>query len=126
MNRRIGAALLGTLVAIALPAATSEAASAAVVSRIATTTSLTEMQTLGRTPGKVTFEIIVHPTSGVRPHGQVHLSVDGVLQVSLVLKNINRSSYTGHYRPGSHIATVTYSGTSTDQPSAATITFNVT
>jgi hypothetical protein len=126
MARRSGAVFMAAVVLVVLPiTAVAAPSSAAVVSRFATTTSLTATQTVGKTPGKVTFEIKVNVTAGARAHGQVHLSVDGVPQVSLVLQAINRSSYTGHYKVGTHSASAVYSGTSTDRPSSATITFTV-
>jgi hypothetical protein len=122
MSRRLAAALIGVVLAIA-PATM---ASASPNTLITTTTTLKATQHPGNTPGKITFSGRVVPASGAIPTGTVKLTVDAGTPVVLTVRSNGFVTYTHHYKAGSHTAVATYSGSLTDATSTVTITFTVT
>ena len=106
--------------------ATTALASDQVATMIATTTTVTAKQIIpSTTSGKIVFTIKVRAASGAFPTGTVTLTVDAFAPVVLTLKSNGNATYTHHYKPGTHTAKAVYSGSATDPPSSATITFHV-
>jgi spore coat protein U-like protein len=132
-HRRVAVVVGGLMMGLApltvavLPASASMRPAVAPATLIATTTELKATQVPGNTPGKVIFGIKVKAASGLVPQGKVTLTVDGGTPVTLTLKPVvGRTSYTHHYKPGSHTVTASYGGSTTDAPSTVTIHFIVT
>ena len=133
MKTRKAVIVLGVLILGVLPAQVSASAAfastqgaRAAATKISTQTVLKATEGIGPTPGKVIFAINVKAASGATPRGTVSLRVDNTAPVTLTLKSTGRTSYTHHYKEGSHTATATYSGSTTDASSTTTIAFTVT
>jgi len=97
---------------------------------IATTISMTAVESIGTTGPKITFSIRVKAASGPIPQGHVSLTSDcAKTALDLIVKPTGRISATRHCKAGAHTATVRYMGSTTDAatpPPFYTITFTVT
>jgi spore coat protein U-like protein len=117
---------LAPVAVTALPASAASRPAAAPATLVSTTTLLKATQVTGTTPGKVVFGIQVKVFAGVIAQGSITLTVDNGTPVTLTLKANGRTSYTHHYKPGTHTAVASYLGSTTDAASSSgTVTFTV-